>query len=226
MPPVEAAFNQGFTYDEDWLKDKYPLTCAYLLKFEKLLRQRSGFRKYFCKEVGKGAKKRLEPFAPFYSLYNIGEYTLAPFKVCWREQAEFFTASVARNSRVAGKTKIIIPDHKLMFVPLDNETEAHFVCAAINSTPSVLVVKSYGIETQTSTHVLEHVGLPKFDAKDNLHQHLAQLSKQAHAVAAEPESDTKRLEIIEAEIDETVAKLWSITPAELDDIKFSLADLR
>jgi hypothetical protein len=58
------------------------------------------------------------------------------------------------------------------FVPLDNEAEAHFVCAAINSSPSVLVVKSYGIETQTSTHVLEHVGLPKFNANDNLHHPL------------------------------------------------------
>jgi len=113
-----------------------------------------------------------------------------------------------------------------MFVPLQNETEAHFVCAAINSAPSILVVKSYGIETQTSTHVLEHVGLPKFDAKNNLHQQLAKLSKQAHVVAAESEPDAKRLETIETEIDETVAKLWSITPAELSDIKFSLADLR
>lgn len=213
-------------YDEDFLKDKYPLACAYLLKFEKLLRQRSGFRKYFCKEVGKGAKRRLEPFAPFYSLYNIGEYTLEPFKVCWREQAEFFTASVAGNSKVAEESKVMIPDHKLMFVPLDNEAEAHFVCAVINSSPSVLVVKSYGIETQTSTHVLEHVRLPKFDANDNMHQRLAQLSQQAHALAAESEPDTKQLETVEMEIDAAVAELWSITPAELADIKFSLADLR
>ena len=213
-------------YDEDWLKDKFPLACAYLLKFENLLRQRSGFKKYFCKEVGKGAKKRLEPFAPFYSLYNIGEYTLAPFKVCWREQAEFFTASVAGKSDVADQSKVIIPDHKLMFVPLGNEIEAHFVCAAINSSPSVLVVKSYGIETQTSTHVLEHVRLPKFDANDNLHQRLAKLSQQAHTLATESEPDTKRIEAVETEIDAAAAELWSITPAELSDIKSSLADLR
>ncbi len=72
-------------YDENWLKDKYPLTYGYLLKFEKLLRKRSGFQKYFCKETSQGKKKRLEPFAPFYSLYNIGEYTLSPYKVCWPE---------------------------------------------------------------------------------------------------------------------------------------------
>jgi hypothetical protein len=159
-------------------------------------------------------------------MFAIGEYTLAPFKVCWREQAEFFTASVTGNSDVSNASKVIIPDHKLMFVPFDNETEAHFVCAAINSSPSVLVVKSYGIETQTSTHVLEHVGLPKFDARNNLHQHLAQLSQQAHILAAKSEPDTKDLEAVESEIDAAVAKLWNITPSELDDIKFSLADLR
>ena len=34
---------------------------------------KSCFRKYFCDERGRA-------FAPFYSMYNIGEYTLAPYK--------------------------------------------------------------------------------------------------------------------------------------------------
>ncbi|HAO80390.1 MAG TPA: hypothetical protein DCQ92_15765, partial [Verrucomicrobia subdivision 3 bacterium] len=198
-------------YDEDLMKDKFPLTLGYLLKFESLLRKRSGFRKFFYKLVGKGKKKKLEPFAPFYSLYNIGEYTLAPYKVCWREQATFFTASVAGSSKVADKNKVVIPDHKLMFVPLDNELEAHYVCAAINSAPSVLIVKSYAIETQTSTHVLENVRLPKFDVENQQHLRLAELSKTAHALAAESKPDTKRLEEIETDIDKAAAELWDIT---------------
>jgi hypothetical protein len=134
--------------------------------------------------------------------------------------------TVAGSSKVAGKNKVVIPDHKLMFVPLDNELEAHYVCAVINSSPSVLIVKSYAIETQTSTHVLENVCLPKFDEKNKVHCHLAELSKNAHKLAAESEPDTKRLEEIETEIDKTVAGLWNITATELADIQSSLADLK
>jgi len=207
-------------YDQDWLKDKYAETYKYLLKFEKLLRQRSGFRKYFCDERGK-------PFAPFYSLYNIGDYTAAPYKVCWREQAEFFTCAVTASSKVAGKSKVVIPDHKLMFVPIRDKEEAHYVCAMLGSSISVLVVKSYGVETQTSTHVLEYIRVPKFDAKDKRHQRLAELSVEAHQLAADAtEPAQKRLEKVEAEIDEQAAAVWGISPTELRDIQSSLADLR
>ncbi|MCG2659561.1 MAG: SAM-dependent DNA methyltransferase, partial [Kiritimatiellae bacterium] len=205
-------------YDEQWLKTKYAETYKYLLKFEKLLRQRSGFRKYFCDERGK-------PFAPFYSLYNIGDYTLAPYKVCWREQAEFFTCAVITNDKVAGKGKVVIPDHKLMFVPLHDKDEAHYACAMLNSCISVLVVKSYGVETQTSTHVLKYLRLPKYDAQDKRHQRLAVLSATAHQIPA-AEIDPKRLAMIETEIDETAAAVWDISNTELRDIQSSLADLR
>jgi hypothetical protein len=210
----------GCGYDENWLKSKLPLTYAYLLKFEKLLRQRSGFRKYFSDERGK-------PFAPFYSLYNIGDYTLIPHKVCWREQAEFFTCSVTSNAKLNGKSKIVIPDHKLMFVPLLDKNEAHYVCAMLNSSTAVLIVKSYGVETQTSTHVLEYVRLPKYDAADNRHQRLAELSVEVHALATEPtEANVKTLQEKESEIDEKAAEVWDITATELRDIQSSLADLR
>jgi type I restriction-modification system DNA methylase subunit len=97
--------------DEENLRQGQPLTYRYLQRFEDQLVKRAAFRKYFCKEVGKGVRKRLVPFAPFYSLYNIGEYTLAPFKVCWREQAEFLTSAVVDHASVAGTEKVIIPDH-------------------------------------------------------------------------------------------------------------------
>jgi hypothetical protein len=207
-------------YDEDWLKEHDPLTYAYLLRFEKLLRHRSGFRKYFCDERGK-------PQAPFYSLYNIGEYTLTPYKVCWREQAEFLTCAVVEGAKLAGKNKVIIPDHKLMFVPLADKCEAHYLCAILNSAATVLVVKSYGIETQTSTHLLEHVRIPQFNAKDKLHQRLAELSAEAHRLAGETtEQSAKQIQKSEAEIDSLVAEVWGITVAELHEIQSSLADLQ
>lgn len=213
-------------YDEDWLKDKYPRVYGYLLKFQKMLRQRSGFKKYFCKEVGKGAKKRLEPFAPFYSLYNIGEYTLAPYKVCWPELSNDLRVGVTELSKDAkSKNEILIPDHTVVFIPLENREEAHYCSAVLNSSIAGLIVASY-VTLHPSPHILENIRLSKFDTKNQQHRRLAELSKAAHALAAESEPDVKRLEAIEFEIDEAAAKLWDISAAELSEIKFSLADLQ
>ncbi len=203
--------------EENLMKQKLPKTYGYLKEFESDLR---------TKRLS-GVVRDLMARGAFYSMFAIGEYTLAPYKVCWREQAEFFTCAVTGNAKVAGKSKVVIPDHKLMFVPLRDVTEAHYVCAMLNSAVAVLIVKSYGIETQTSTHVLEYVRLPKFDAADKRHQRLAELSAAAHEhVAAATESAQKDLKKAEEEIDEKAAEIWGITATELKDIQFSLADLR
>jgi hypothetical protein len=113
-----------------------------------------------------------------------------------------------------------------MAVSLDDEVEAHFLCALINSAPARMTIKSY-IVLHPDAHVLEHVRMPKFDAKDARHQQLAELSAQAHKLAAETtEVAQKHLAEVEAEIDEQAATVWSITPTELRDIQSSLADLR
>jgi hypothetical protein len=204
-------------YDEDWMKQELPKTYEYLKKFETDLR---------TKRQSQSVRDLVQRGA-FYSMYAVGDYTLAPYKVCWREQAEFFTCAVTASGKVAGKSKVVIPDHKLMFVPFRDKEEAHYVCAMLSSSISVLVVKSYGIETQTSTHVLEHVRLPKFDAKDKWHQRLAELSAAAHQLAGEAtESAQKQLGKVEVEIDEQAAAVWNITATELRDIQSSLADLK
>jgi len=206
--------------DEDWLKTKHPLTYSYLLRFEKVLRRRSGFRKYFCDEHRK-------PLAPFYSMYNIGEYTLAPYKVCWPELSNDLRAGVAEPTKVAKvKNRTLAPDHTVVFIPLKGRAEAHYCCGLLNSSISGLMVASY-VTLHPSPHILEHVRLPKFDAKDKRHRRLAELSLEAHQLAAEATSAAqKRLAKVETEIDDQAAAVWGISPAELRDIQSSLADLR
>jgi hypothetical protein len=55
-------------YDEPWLKVQYPLTYAYLKEFETILRERSGYKKYFDPQKD-----------PFYSMYDVSDYTFAPY---------------------------------------------------------------------------------------------------------------------------------------------------
>jgi hypothetical protein len=147
--------------------------------------------------------------------------------VLWREQSEFLTCAVIDGERVGRRNRAVIPDHKLMFVPTEVEAEAHYLCAMLNSAVSRLIVKSYGVETQTSTHVLHHVRVPTFDAASGTHRRLAELSAAAHERAAAPDAAAdKKLEKIEATIDREAAAVFGVTDAELGDVLASLADLR
>ncbi len=88
-----------------------------------------------------------------------------------------------------------------------------------------LIVASY-ITLHPSPHVLGHVRLPKFDAKNKQHCRLAELSEKAHALAVEEtEAANEKFQSLEAETDETAAGLWGINATELSDIQSSLADL-
>ncbi|MFH0883019.1 MAG: hypothetical protein V2A56_08535, partial [bacterium] len=53
------------------LRRRFPNTFAYLTMFQEQLRLRSGYKKYF------------RPTDPFYSVYNVGPYTMAPWKIVW-----------------------------------------------------------------------------------------------------------------------------------------------
>lgn len=169
----------GKPLPEEELQIRYPLTYEYLLDFKKELETRS-----IHKLWGKGN--------PFYAVYDIGEYTFRPYKVVWKYvagkisgKAEFSTAVMAyKDDKYLGQ-KMRIPNEKIMLVPLEDENEAHYLSAVLNSTITQLIVASYTIETQISTHVLNNVNVPRFDPSNPTHLELAELSKKAHEVARE-----------------------------------------
>jgi hypothetical protein len=106
--------------------------------------------------------------------------------------------------------KKIIPLYTTCFIPSDNESEAHYLCAIINSTPVRDFIKSFSSAGRGfgTPSVMEHVGIPKFDPKNPLHQKLAEISKQCHQLKAEG----KDLEIakLEQENDNLVKQLFQI----------------
>ncbi len=190
---------------------RLPKTYAYLKRFEPDLRQRSGYRRYF-KETD-----------PFYSLFNVGDYTFAPYKVVWPWIAQTLVSSVV-GSDAAGK--IVIPEHNTSFVPFEAADEAHFFCACFNSSPAdFAAISSYGGGGGgiASPKVVERIRVPKYDPTDPIHRALADLSQQAHAATAA--GDAARVQELEAEIDRLAARLWGLTDAELREIQESLAEL-
>jgi len=190
----------------DEMQRKYPKAWSYLQRFEKELRTSGSFRRYFKAD------------APFYSIFDIGDYTFAPHKVVIREIAGGLTCAVAGVQ--SGKP--IIPDHKLVLVPFEDESEAHYVCALLNSSPARLFVDSYVINTQFSPALFEKLAVPDFDGHDKLHRRLSVLSKSAHDATRTHEA--AELARITDEIDHLAATVWKLSDDELRDVKSSIAD--
>ncbi len=199
--------NPSKALSETVLQKKYPFTHSYFLKHKEVLLERKDFQKFF-KPYG----------APFYSLYNFGAYTFAPYKVVWREIATSVDAVVI--SRLKGKA--ILPDHKLLLVAFDDSNEAHYFCALINSSPFRAFSKAASISTHNAPATLTEVRIPKFDVENSCHSELAEISARCHkqTAAGIDVSD------LEEQIDELAAELWGLTKEELKEIKNSLEEMR
>jgi len=215
----------GKPLDEKTLKLNFPKTYEFFFSFKRILERRS-----LHKLWGKGY--------PFYSVYDIGDYTFKPYKVMWKYVAgkisgkgEFSVAVVEPfNDKYLGK-RVPIPNEKLMLIPFNESEEAHYVACILNSSISQLIVMSYTIETAISTHVLENVYIPRFNPKNNLHLQLSSLSKNAHDLAKRcyEQNDyvaVEELKKVEEEIDERVSQLYGLTNIELKEIKKTLMLLR
>ena len=183
------------------MKRCWPKTYGYLKQFERELRCRSGYKKYF------------KPTDPFYSIYNVGPYTTAEWKVLWPEVGHSVRASVSGPSPVE-KAKPALPDHTIVAVSCGSESEAYFVAGMLNSSPAHLAVAAY-IVLHPSPHIMENIAVPQFKKTDKLHKRVANLSRQCHVAA----NDEDRLVALEADIDEAAAKIWGITNTELKAIQ-------
>jgi len=190
---------------EPEMRRKYPRTLAFLKQFERELTARRD-RKYY--PAG----------SPFYTMRNMAAYSLARWKVVWRDMGSEIQVAVV--GQTDGRT--ICPEHHVMFVPLTSAGEAHYLCALLMSSPVQLLVSGYTTTTGISTHVLEHVAAPTFEASNPVHETLTRLSEQCHTVAIE--NDGSRLVSLEKEVDETAARLWGITSGELKSIQKALAE--
>jgi len=203
--------------DESHMRQTLPKTHAFLRHFEADLRKRSGYKKFFNPKVD-----------PFYTIYNVGTYTLTPFKVGWAREDMRLRASVFGKSDVTGEMKPIVPDQTVQFISFENETEAYFVCGLLNSSPATLVPLAY--TTDITTHILGMIAIPIFNPTSALHQRLAELSRRAHGLAAQAShafsvTYAAELEQVEREIDNAAAELWGISAAELEEIRRSLEEL-
>lgn len=194
---------------EDVMKRKYPKTYAYFKKFEAQLRKRSGYRQYFSSED------------PFWSMYNVGPYTMSKWKAMWPEVGHTVRAGVCGPAKV-DDAKPSLPDHTIVAVSCSTESEAHFIAALLNSGPAQLAATGY-VVLHPSPHILENIAISRFDPKNRTHKTLAALSQRCHEAAAKDLTDT--VTKLEAEIDRAAAALWGLTDQELQAIQEALREM-
>ena len=198
--------------DEKKMKTDYPKMYLYLKRFETVLRERKS----------RGVTDMIEGGAPFYTMFAVGDYTFAPYKVVWP------WISIGIRAAVIGECngKSVCPEHNTSFVDLWTEDEAHFICALLNSAIGDLAIRTFysgGGGGIASPGVLQNIRIPKFDPASKVHQELAGLSKEAHTATALGEEDT--VVFIEGRIDELAAQVWGLNGEELREIQTSLREL-
>jgi SAM-dependent methyltransferase len=206
--------------DEEHLQTRYPYTYGYLKRFEGTLRKRAAFTRYFTRREKDG---RVVETGPFYSMFDVGGYTFAPWKVVWPNIASSLEAAVVGSQH----DQVIVPQHIVTLVACDSEAEAHYICAAVNSSPANFAARAYSQEGGKSfgdPHILEHIRIPRFEAENPVHRRLSEVSREAHALVAGAGS-LNRLKQVEQEIDALAAQLWGLEARELKEVQHSLREL-
>jgi SAM-dependent methyltransferase len=161
-------------YPEAILQQRWPRAFAYLEQFREELLRRALYRKYH-QEAGH----------PFYSQFNIAPQTFAPFKVVWKRMAADLAATVVSEWDGPLGRKPLLPLETTAFIGTQDPLEAHYLCAIMNSEPVRSFVKSFSSAGRGfgTPYVASRIRIPPFDAADQRHRRLAELSQALHGGA-------------------------------------------
>lgn len=192
--PNRGIGNSEYESSESTMNSKgLAKTKAWFSGFKTLLNDRSTYR-------------RQMQGAPFYAVYNVGDYTFQQWKVVWPEMSKNFYAAVAGSAMVPGAgMRPYVPDHKVYFASFDKKKPAYFLCGLLN-TPLVREwVESHNVSIQVGD-VFKHMSLPEYEPANAHHCGLAALVENAHS-----EHDKIKRAALVAKIEvagEAILKTW------------------
>lgn len=165
--------------------NRLPLSKAYFNHFRNELESRKGFTS-FDREIHDKY---------YYTLQRIGEYTFAPFKVCWRYISKSFTPAVVEyaNDIYLGN-KNIICNEKIIYIGLQNKMEAYYLCGIISSTPYRETIENYMVGTQITPSIINRLQIPKYNPDDKEHVKIAEECMQGHVCKADKKQHLQRID--------------------------------
>jgi hypothetical protein len=181
-------------YDETRMQAAHPLAYAYLERFREMLSSRAAYRRY-------------QAAGPFYSMYDVGPYTLAPIKVVWRRMDTRLTAAVVESyvDPWLGP-RPVVPQETCVLIAVESSDEAHYLCALLNSALVHEIATSHNVRGGKSfgtPSMLDFLRIARFDAARVAHRKLAAASREAHAMAEK----TSDLLAIQTTIDVLAAEI-------------------
>lgn len=184
--------------------------------------------------LSRGSKvvRELAEKTTFYTMYGIGEYTFAPYKVVWKRMASDLEAVVLSKVKTPIGEKDVIPTDTTLLIPFTSEEEAHYVCAILNSSPVRFCVRSYSSAGRGfgAPSIVKHFRIPKYEKNNEGLRKLSELSKKAHGLAKQYEQKgleaREELKEVEEEVDRAVAGLYGITDEELEEVRKALRVLK
>lgn len=187
-------------YSEREMKMAYPLTYSYLTRFKKVLLKRASHL----------IASLLKRYA-FFVMSGMLPHVFERYKVVWKRMAGDIVAAVVSQYKTPFGYKTIIPTDTTSLFATEQEDEAHYLCAIINSKPVRDFVKSFSSAGRGfgTPSVMQHVGMPKFDRKNKTHEKLSQLSELLHKLRGDGIED--KITELEKEVDGCVCKLFGLT---------------
>jgi len=179
------------------MRERYPNALAYLEQFRDALVRRAAYRRYQSR-------------APFYSMYDVGPYTLASVKVVWRRMDRRINAAVVEpvaDPRLGPRP--IVPQETCVLVAVDSADEAHYLCAVLNSSLVGFLVASHSVRGGKgfgSPGMLDFLRIRRYDPGNPIHRELALASREAHRAAISGDDGSE----IQDRIDRLTAQLWGL----------------
>jgi hypothetical protein len=144
-------------------------------------------------------------------MFDVGPYTLAPFKVVWHRMVTPVEAAVAGGR----EGKPVLPQETHAFVPCESADEAAYLCGMMNSTIFNFAAHSYsqaGGKSFASPHILQHIRIPAFHP--NAVEHL-QVAKVATAIQRDfSQLSGEELSLREQQLDAVAAAVWQLKDEE------------
>lgn len=178
-PDFKVIVPQRGMHGDPSLPQSATRTYDYLHTFEPQLLRRGSYRRY-------------QRSQPFWSTWSTGPYSFAPYKVLWKEMGadRFCAAYIAPIADPPLGRRIVIPDHKLYFVPVETLDEAKYLTGILNAPTIAGAIGAYAAQLSLGVSVIENLKIPAFDPDNEQHDELARIAgriSERNGVGREPE---------------------------------------
>ncbi len=188
--------------DDVTMQRCYPKTLEYLRQFEDLLGRRVAYRRY-------------QQEGPFWSMYNVGPYTLSPTKVVWRRMDRRIRASVIEPFECPFLgLRPVVPQETCVLIAVSGSAEAHYLSALLNSSVVDFLVRSHSVcggKGFGTPGMLNYLGIQRFDPSNSFHRQLAEAGSRASATRLRGQPVAE----VQAEIDRTVGAIRGLSSQQV-----------